>query len=367
MNRTIYILIICLLMHSAVFAQMRLMDDNGKYISGKSVADIDLDGVSDTLVFDSHTKQLSCLLSSRNFDTLLLGDTPEEWRFTDVGAYDGGIEAYDRGMNYSLYYAYSFEKETGKFRLTRYTGHFYGNSDNSGNFNLNLKTGRLRANWNYFDYEQNKLLPLPKVDIMMECPAPYWGDDDSQVDDIVHGMSRKYTNNSKMTVDTLTILSHKVAVRIDTYINSGDGDYLGRNVRPKVEQINESTCRLIFHTPVVGQAQWLEITEKNGRLNIVEEFFYNRHDYYEIAVEESDMDGVWALELRRKKVDIPIDGTIDYGSHFDLYDDITGVEVYHCPRRYSVEEGLKFMNESRRFTYQDFYDDGVPDNIIQPD
>lgn len=180
MKKTLFIVIICLPgMSGVVSAQIKPFGDNGEYVSGKSIADIDMDGVADTLVFDSDSRQLFCLLSGRNFDTLSLGTTPEDWFLTHIEARDGGIIGYDSDMRYTLRYAWVFEKETGKFRLTEYSGDYLGDASNdgSGRMTLDLLTGEFTADWYYYDDEADSLIGLPTASVHVDNNPPvYFGD-----------------------------------------------------------------------------------------------------------------------------------------------------------------------------------------------
>lgn len=179
MKKTLYILIICLPgMAGGASAQIKLFDDDREYVSGRSVADIDKDGVNDTLVFDSDSKQLFCLLSGRNFDTLSLGVTPEDWVLTHIEACEGGIAGVDSDMRYMLRYVWAFEKETERFRLTQYWNESLGNvaNDGAGQMILDLLTGEFTADWYYYDHETDELIGLPTARVQVDNPPIYFDD-----------------------------------------------------------------------------------------------------------------------------------------------------------------------------------------------
>lgn len=160
-------------------------------------------------------------------------------------------------------------------------------------------------------------------------------------------------------VDTLTILSHEVAIQTEVFISGRtDGDYFSRYVRMEVEKSDKNTCCLIFYSTLTGDVVWLEIKRKGEDLYIVEKLEYSHRTYYGIILDEADMDYVRALGIHRKKVNIPVNGKIVYWEHFsDFYKEVDGVESYYCPVQYSIKQGLEYMNRKHTFSNQEFYEE----------
>lgn len=162
-------ILICLLFPLNIFAQIQLSESDGEKIanlakSEMDTADIDKDGITDSLYFNFQSDSIIFLLSSRDFEPLSVAFSPE-YCMAHLGAVTGGMYISEFCMRSALIYNYILEKETGKFRWSYYSEETYGNAfnDGSGICQLDLLTGAFKGDWDYFDLELDSLISIPTI------------------------------------------------------------------------------------------------------------------------------------------------------------------------------------------------------------
>lgn len=142
-------------------------------------ANLDMDGEGDFIWYDVADSAIVLRLSSRGYedfsvryplavedgyprDHLLIGDK-------------GEFLVMSPGMRCYEYDAYRYETVSGRFRLVKCLHKNYGNAanDGMGTMSLDLLTGIFTGEWTYYDYEAEKLVPLPKVTVLVDNPPIY--------------------------------------------------------------------------------------------------------------------------------------------------------------------------------------------------
>ncbi len=182
-KKLLYILFLLALSYP-LFAQIYVsndMDEEEKWERKRStegIADIDRDGIADTLFYDFLKDQLVCKLSTRNYDEFPIPDI-EILCNTYIDAEEGGFTYHLSCMRNFHYSYYSYDKKTGKFRWDMFSDEFLGNAanDGSGYESFNLVTGEFTGDMNYFDMDIGYLFHLPTVSHKYDVPPIYLGDD----------------------------------------------------------------------------------------------------------------------------------------------------------------------------------------------
>lgn len=196
--KKLIVILFLVMVHSPVFSQILLTGHDGELNPGLTtdsvdIADIDLDGIADTLFYDPAAEEIVFLLSSLHYEPLRVEYFPE-LGFTTLYAADGGMSLEQNHMRAGYTFAYRLEPSAYRLRLAAYSGYSYGNAlnDQSGEFLLDLEEGLLSAMWSYWDYELDSLITVPVEAGGVECPATYFDSPEDYTDDIVYGLLNRY-------------------------------------------------------------------------------------------------------------------------------------------------------------------------------
>lgn len=143
----------------------------------RSTADMDGDGVADTLRYNPADATLIFLLSSRGF-------APGSYEF-DYGADHCSVSALDGGFSVSAYYWrdsevdwYRYDGEAGRFRwMENYVESFENAAgDGFGMMTLDLITGEFTGYWYYYGPGIDSVISLPPATVHVDNPPIYFGD-----------------------------------------------------------------------------------------------------------------------------------------------------------------------------------------------
>lgn len=150
--------------------------------SDYSTADIDQDGIMDSVYYDFKSDSLIISLSTNNFIPLQLNyPIIHTTGKTTLNVRKGGIEIYSLDMRTSEREQYGYERESKRFRLQNYSHERFtmGIDCAIGVRSLNLMEGKYSADWNYYNCETDSLDFHLKVDINIDNAPIYLGDSES--------------------------------------------------------------------------------------------------------------------------------------------------------------------------------------------
>lgn len=147
-----------------------------------AVADMDLDGITDSIRYNFQEEFLRFLLSSRKFEPMDIPWPKIPCRCT-IEAINGGFTYETLCMRAFANYSYLYDKEVGKFRWTGFSDEYLGNAanDGSGTQSFDLITGEYVADFKYFGMDLNYLFSLPTITEKYDVPPIYLGDEDFEL------------------------------------------------------------------------------------------------------------------------------------------------------------------------------------------
>jgi len=139
------------------------------------IADVDKDGVNDTIKYDRKNSMLILKLSSNNFKAI------KSKRIDYVGSASGieltknGFKFYNNQMREGYTCQFRFDKKTNKVQLIGMDRFNDGNAqhDGSGESSVNLLTNKYIGNWNYFDLKNKKLVKIAQIEESLIIPKTY--------------------------------------------------------------------------------------------------------------------------------------------------------------------------------------------------
>ncbi len=145
--------------------------------------DLDMDGTEDSLWYDMQDSTIVFSLSSRDYEPFGVKYIIE-W----VEGYPRGSLSVGKAGEFHVVYShmrswesftYQYEPVSGRFRLAEYYYEGHGNAvnDGSGYMRLDFLESWFTADWSYYDEGQEELIPLPIVEVYVDNPAVYLGDD----------------------------------------------------------------------------------------------------------------------------------------------------------------------------------------------
>ena len=143
-------------------------------------ADIDMDGVVDTLRYDINKPMFIFSLSAHNFVPYIIEyyDLREGGDRVTISAVEGGFDIFFHNMRSWSKESYIYDFEQKRFRLAHVWHENYGNAanDGSGTHSLDLLTGEFAASVSFYDYEIDRLIPYPEVNMYVENEPVYLDD-----------------------------------------------------------------------------------------------------------------------------------------------------------------------------------------------
>ncbi len=157
--------------------------EDSPHIKDFLTADLDIDGVDDSMWYDTQDSTIVFSLSSRGNEPFAVKYCLEEdgsmQNYLSVDDGGGGFSVITLNMRSWEYYSYKYEPESGRFRLAEYFHENYGNAvnDGSGTMSLDLLESWFTADWNYYDMEADSLVTLPTAGVYVRNPAVYLGGD----------------------------------------------------------------------------------------------------------------------------------------------------------------------------------------------
>ena len=159
MPKTILLGLICLLVCLQVSARASPSDDT---LSG----DLDHDRIADTLIYDRANTTIICKLSSQNFRGIKsqsIENTDEAMSGLRIRGDE--FDFFNSWMRAGYICAFRYDKKLKKIRLIGMSREEFGNAanDGSGHSSVNLLTGSYIGEWNYYDYEKEKLISIPAI------------------------------------------------------------------------------------------------------------------------------------------------------------------------------------------------------------
>lgn len=190
------------------------------------VADLDEDGICDSLTYDYEKMSLVFSLSTRNFEPLSIlhehiGDQ------TIIVADTGWFNITALHMRAVNDETFIYDSKQQRFRLAQISHENYGNAtnDGSGTFSLYFLKGRYEADINFYDYENETLLSCPSVSMQVDND-PIYLDDEEWVyympeENFLREYMEKYTPDY---CDTITFLGYDIDYDLERLLGEKDGE-----------------------------------------------------------------------------------------------------------------------------------------------
>lgn len=149
-----------------------------------SIADMDKDGKTDTLLCNYDTGAITFQLSSRGFEAYQISfpaiTLPANFGgFSSVLAREGKVDIRLHFMRASNSYQYVYEAKSERFRLARYYREDFGNAanDGSGTMEHDFLAQEFTGCWNYYDIKADSLRELPAAVVQHIYNRPIYIDD----------------------------------------------------------------------------------------------------------------------------------------------------------------------------------------------
>lgn len=153
-----------------------------------SIHDFDGDGISDTVYIDTLSylnvaqmqSRIVCKLSTQSFAPILSGliyyDVDNEYS-ASITVFDNGFSYLASGMRMGEDDSFSYEKSTGRIRLTSIYYWDYGNVVNDGKRDIvvDLLSGKVSGDTYFYDYQKEKLIKT-KISQKRNFPPVYLED-----------------------------------------------------------------------------------------------------------------------------------------------------------------------------------------------
>ena len=208
-----------------IFGQIYLsLDENsteeGQQISKINTADMDNDGLIDTLFYDFQKQSITVLLSSRNYTPMLIEWTPDFWWESCVlGFYGGGIAISYHHMRTDGTISYAYEKESNRFRLTAIEESHHESRGYSDIF-YDLLTHTFTADWSYTDMElaeisNDYLISIPTVKVNLFNPPVYIDDDSIYDGDMRVEHLRIFYQNKSMVDTRMNVIAKEMLLKTE--------------------------------------------------------------------------------------------------------------------------------------------------------
>lgn len=148
--------------------------------------DLDGDGITDYVDFDSKSNRIVCRLSSKNLKRIY-SKPIEATIMTGVQPTKTGFEFYMGYMRSEWAAQFRYDTNSQKIRLIGISSNNYGpaNHDGSGYSSVNLLTNEYIGVSHYFNHRKDILIELPKIKVKIFTPRIYLENfSEAQVDKI---------------------------------------------------------------------------------------------------------------------------------------------------------------------------------------
>ena len=137
--------------------------------------DLDHDLIKDVITIDRQSSMIICKLSTQKFKSIRSQELELDPSSSGIRKTKSGFEYYNNWMRagYTCQFRYNpKEKQVQLIGMSRYE---FGSASNdgSGESSVNLLTHDYIGNWNYFDNNKMKLIPIPSIKKKMIFPAVY--------------------------------------------------------------------------------------------------------------------------------------------------------------------------------------------------
>ena len=138
--------------------------------------DIDFDNILDTIYVDNETSKIVCLLSSNKFSKI---ESKRIGLNTMSGIGDDGRDGFvfsNHYMRAGYSNKFKYDKKIKKIRLIGIDFYEFGDTNSNdpfGKTSINLLTGDLIGNWNYYEEKEDKFIKIPTVKTKMLLRKQY--------------------------------------------------------------------------------------------------------------------------------------------------------------------------------------------------
>lgn len=174
--------------------------------------DLDHDGVSDSVDFDTQKLKIICKLSSLDFKQIYSKEIEKSGDFTGVSYTKNGFEFYIDFMRAGYSAQFRYEPKDKTIRLIGMSRYEFGpaNNDGSGESSVNLLTDDYIGEWNYYDLDKSRLIKMPTIITKLTFKKTFLIDfDESVIYDFGSRCSELYLAKKEKLIHSNQIRSHK--------------------------------------------------------------------------------------------------------------------------------------------------------------
>ncbi|WP_428070561.1 hypothetical protein [Chryseobacterium gambrini] len=174
--------------------------------------DLDHDGVSDSVYFDTQKLKIICKLSSLDFKPIYSKEIETSGDFTGVSYTKNGFEFYIDFMRAGYSAQFRYEPKDKTIRLIGMSRYEFGpaNNDGSGESSVNLLTDNYIGEWNYYDLDKSRLIKMPTIITKLTFKKTFLIDfDESVLYDFGSRCSELYLAKKEKLIHSNQIRSHK--------------------------------------------------------------------------------------------------------------------------------------------------------------
>ena len=174
--------------------------------------DLDLDGVPDSVDFDTQKLKIICKLSSLDFKPIYSKEIETSGDFTGVSYTKNGFEFYIGFMRAGYSAQFRYEPKDKTIRLIGMSRYEFGpaNNDGSGESSVNLLTDDYIGEWNYYDLDKSRLIKMPTIITKLTFKKTFLIDfDESVLYDFGSRCSELYLAKKEKLIHSNQIRSHK--------------------------------------------------------------------------------------------------------------------------------------------------------------
>ena len=136
---------------------------------GKLWKDLDNDGIKDSVYIEIEDSTIVYRLSTQNFAKIASKPIKTMNTQSGVSGTKNGFQFFNDGMRSGFKNQFKYNSKTRKIQLIGMSRYEFGNASNdgSGESSVNLITGNYIGNWNYLDWESDKLIKIPTIQTKM--------------------------------------------------------------------------------------------------------------------------------------------------------------------------------------------------------
>ena len=183
-------------------------------ISEIETADIDNDGIIDSLYYDSQKQSMIVLLSGLKYTPMLIKWGPDfGWQYCDLDAFDGGIGISYNDMRVSGDIEYAYEKGSNRFRLSGMGEEYHGPDGYYKTSHDFLTNTFVSDYWTYPDMELDSLVSIPTFEANVFYPPIYMDDSLWIVDDSQESKIIEYHKNRSMADTRMGAISKNMLLK----------------------------------------------------------------------------------------------------------------------------------------------------------